>query len=145
MSESPQVEPKRQRRDKLPPSERHARHLEASRRYYSRYFNFNFSKKYMLHLPFSRNKQRIREEQRVRSRKLVIPFVRIFTTTHLLLTRHREKLKKEKHEKDEKLQKDISERHSCVCTHCGQQFPGENEIGYSDTSDDAESEDNPSL
>jgi hypothetical protein len=59
----------------------------------------------------------------------------------LITTRHREKLKKEKHEKDEKLPKDISESHLCVCTHCGRQFPGENEIEYSDTSVDAESED----
>ena len=54
-------------------------------------------------------------------------------------TRHREKLQKEKY------QKDIPESHSCVCAHCGRQFPGEDEDGYSDTSVDTdlvENEDN---
>ena len=96
-------------------------------------------------LLFSRNKQRIREEQRVRSRKLVMSFVQIFATTHshhgLFTTSHREKLRKEKHRED------IPESHSCICAHCGRRFPvnGEEEIGDSDPSDDtqiAESEDN---
>ena len=101
-----------------------------------------FSNKYSC-LLFSRNKQRIREEQRVRSRKLVVmPFVRIFTATHsVFTTRHCEKLQKEKH------QEDISDSHSCVCAHCGRCFAGEEEIGYSntssvDTDNLAESEDN---
>ena len=55
-------------------------------------------------------------------------------------TRYREKLRKEKH------QEDIPESHSCVCAHCGRRFPGEDEIGYSDTSagvdTDFENEDN---
>jgi hypothetical protein len=79
MSES---KPRRQRRDKLPLSEKHARRLEASRRYYLRYFNFFLIR--TCHLLFSRNQQRIREEQRVRSRLLVIQliFIRICTSFH---------------------------------------------------------------
>ena len=97
-------------------------------------------------LLFSRNRERIKEEQRVRSRKLVMSFVQIFATTHshhgLFTTSHREKLRKEKHRED------IPESHSCICAHCGRRFPQavEEEIGDdSDTSDDtqiAESEEN---
>ena len=54
-------------------------------------------------------------------------------------TRYRQKLQKESH------QEDIPERHSCVCVHCGQQFSGEEKIGFINTSFDtefAESDDN---
>ena len=98
-------------------------------------------------LLFSRNRERIKEEQRVRSRKLVMPFVQVFATTHrhhglFTTTSHREKLRKEKHRED------IPESHSCICAHCGRRFPQavEEEISDdSDTSDDtqiAESEEN---
>lgn len=91
----------------------------------------NFFSISTFHVLFSRNKQRIKEEQRVRSRKLVI----ILQICKLLIligpfTRHREKLREEKN------QKDIPEGHSCICVHCGRQFSGENENGYSDTSVD---------
>jgi hypothetical protein len=72
--------PRQQRKDKLPPSEKHARHLEASRKYYSRYFLFFVVS--ICCLLFFRNKQRIKQEQLLRSRKLVISFVRVCATTH---------------------------------------------------------------
>ena len=56
-----------------------------------------------------------------------------------VFNRHREKLQKEKQ------QKDIPGSHSCICAHCGRQFPEDNENGYSDTSVDVdlvESKDN---
>ena len=90
-------------------------------------------------LLFSRNKQRIREEQRVRSKKLEIPFVRILLLVTVFTTSHREKLRKEQHLED------LPESHSCICAYCGRRLPGEEEIGYSDTSVDtqiAEHEDN---
>jgi hypothetical protein len=51
-----------------------------------------------------------------------------------IFTRHREKLQKEKH------QEDVPERHSCICAHCGRQFPSDSDT-FVDT-DVAESEDN---
>jgi 5-methylcytosine-specific restriction endonuclease McrA len=54
----------------------------------------------------------------------------------VITTRHREKLQKEKYKED------TIESHSCVCAHCGRQFPGENEIDTSVDTDLAESEDN---
>jgi hypothetical protein len=69
--------PRQPRRDKLPLSEKQARRLEASRRYYEKYLNFSLLS--TCRLLFSRNKQRIREEQRVRSKMLVLLFVQILT------------------------------------------------------------------
>jgi hypothetical protein len=69
--------PRQPRRDKLPLSEKQARRLEASRRYYEKYLKFSLLS--TCRLLFSRNKQRIREEQRVRSKMLVLLFVQILT------------------------------------------------------------------
>ena len=56
------------RRDKLPPSEKHTRHLEASRNYYARYTLFMTVYEILI-MPLTRNKMRIQEEQRLRTRK----------------------------------------------------------------------------
>ncbi len=36
-----QPKQRKQRRDKLPPAEKHSRHLEASRKYYSKYIKLS--------------------------------------------------------------------------------------------------------
>ena len=63
-----QQKQRKSRRDKLPPDGKHARHLEASRSYYARYF-FHDHFYDLLIMPLTRNKMRIQEEQRLRTRR----------------------------------------------------------------------------
>jgi hypothetical protein len=58
----------------------------------------------------------------------------------VIITRHREKLRKERYKED--TIEDTIESHSCVCAHCGRQFPGENASETELDRDTAESEDN---
>ena len=55
-------------RDKLPPSEKHNRHLEASRNYYARYTLSRLFYEILI-MPLTRNKMRIQEEQWLQIRK----------------------------------------------------------------------------
>ena len=64
-----QEKQRKPRRDKLPSSEKHAHHLEASRSYYARYTLSIVTIYEMLIMLLTRNKIRIQEEQRLRTRK----------------------------------------------------------------------------